>query len=307
MIAAVVSPAQTLASRQPLRRLLAPGPDAERVRGRPMPASLSERYGGDLVVPLRPDRPTIVANFVSTLDGVVAFDSGGASGGGEVNGFHEPDRFVMGLPRALSDVVVVGAATVRAAADHAWTPAHVHPTSAGAFHAWRTEIGLTSRDPMTIVLTNRGDVPRDHPGLRNTTVEVTILTTAAGARNARRMGFGPNVVIRASATADSVQPSDVVAVAEELGGRVILCEGGPHVLGQFVNAGMLDELFLTLAPQLAGRAADQPRLGLIEGTAFGVHDAPWARLESVHASSHHLFLRYRLGGTTSDEQREERA
>ena len=69
---------------------------------------------------------------------------------------------------------------------------------------------------------------------------------------------------------------------------------------------MLDELFLTLAPQLAGRAADRPRLGLIEGTAFAVGDAPWASLRSVHASSDHLFLRYGLG-RTRDEHPEEPA
>ena len=302
-----VAPAQTVTSREPLRRLLSTDAHGGDVRGRPMPAMLSRRYGGDLVVALRSDRPTIVANFVSTLDGVVAYDLNGVSGGGEISGFHEPDRFVMGLLRALSDVIVVGAATVRAAPDHTWTAGHIHPGSAGAFRAWRNDIGLPGSDPMTIVLTNRGDVPRDHPGLRDTAVPVTILTTAAGARNARRLGFGPNVVIRTPATADSVRPTDVVAAVADLGGRLILCEGGPHILGQFVKARMLDELFLTLAPQLAGRAADRPRLGLIEGTAFAVGDAPWAHLRSVHASGDYLFLRYGLGRTTRHEQPEERA
>ena len=300
-----VAPPQAVPSREPLRRLLATDAGGGEVRGRPMPATLSERYGGELVVPLRNDRPTIVANFVSTLDGVVAFDTKGGSSG-DVSGSHEPDRFVMGLLRALSDVVVVGAGTVRAAPDHIWTAGHVLPAAAGAFQAWRNDIGLASSDPMTIVLTNRGEVPRDHLGLRDPAVPVTILTTAAGARNARRMGFGPNVVIRTPATADSVQPTDVVAAAAEFGGRVVLCEGGPHVLGQFVEARMIDELFLTLAPQLAGRAAGRPRLGLIEGTAFAVADAPWAHLMSVHASSDHLFLRYGLG-RTRDEGAEEPA
>jgi riboflavin biosynthesis pyrimidine reductase len=116
------------------------------------------------------------------------------------------------------------------------------------------------------------------------------------------MGFGPNVVIRTPARADSVETTDVVAAAAELGGRLIQCEGGPHVLGQFLKARMIDELFLTLAPQLAGRTADRPRLGLIEGTAFAVGDAPWAHLMSVHASSDHLFLRYGLGRTSRQVQ-----
>lgn len=292
-------------SRLPLRRLLAAEAGEGEVRGCPMPAALSRRYGGELVVPLRNDRPTIVANFVSTLDGVVAFDTNGGSGGGEISGFHEPDRFVMGLLRALSDVVVVGAGTVRAAPDHTWTAAHVHPASAGEFRAWRNDIGLGTSHPMTIVLTDRGDVPPDHPGLRSSAVPVTILTTEAGARNVRRLAFGPNVVIRTPASGDRVQPRDVVAAAAELGGRLILCEGGPHIFGQFAKAKMLDELFLTLAPQLAGRATHLPRLGLIEGAAFDVADAPWARLRSVHTSGDHLFLRYGFETPTRTEREED--
>src|SRR5688572_14448207 len=224
--------------RPPLRRLLEPEPGGVEGRGRPMPAELSRRYGGELVVPLRTDRPTIVANFVSTIDGVVALDKNGRSGGGEISGFHEPDRFVMGLLRALADVVVVGAGTVRAAPDHTWTASHVHPASAGEFRAWRNDIGLATSHPMTIVLTNRGDVPRDHPGLRNRAVPVTILTTEAGARNVRRLAFGPNVVIRTPAKADRVERRDVVEATAELGGRLILCEGGPHIFGQFAKAKM---------------------------------------------------------------------
>ena len=34
-------------------------------------------------------------------------------GGGEISGFFEPDRFVMGLLRALADVVMVGAGRSR--------------------------------------------------------------------------------------------------------------------------------------------------------------------------------------------------
>lgn len=266
------------------------------LRGHPMPAVLAERYGSDLAIPLRRDRPTVVANFVSTLDGVVAFDGHGASGGGEVSGFSEPDRFVMGLLRALADVVVVGAGTVRAAPGHAWTASHIHPSSSGDFTSWRRAVGLSAPHPTTMVVTARGDLPVDHPGLRDAEIPVTIVTTGAGARRLRRLGFGSNVSVRVGADSDRVSPWEVLSIAEGLGARLVLCEGGPHVLGQFVRAELLDELFLTLAPQLAGRDSSLPRLGLIEGTAFGVASAPWAELRSVRASGDHLFLRYGLAG-----------
>jgi riboflavin biosynthesis pyrimidine reductase len=204
----------------------------------------------------------------------------------------------MGLLRALADVVVVGAGTVRAAPDHAWIAAHVHPASAAVFAAWRQRLGLVARHPTTIVVTARGDLPPEHPGLRDASIPVTVVTTLAGARAVRRLDFGPHVAIRTGdRDAGRVTPRDVLAAAEELGARVVLCEGGPHLLGQFLEAGVLDELFLTVAPQFAGRTSATPRLALIEGTAFPVADAPWAELRSVRASADHLFLRYAIAAS----------
>ena len=117
------------------------------VRGTRFPPDLRDRYDGELHVALRPDRPTVIANFVSTIDGVVAFDVDGSSGGGEVSGFFDPDRFVMGLLRAMADVVLVGAGTVRAAPTHVWTPRRVHKRSAESFAAWRGPDG--DREPAT--------------------------------------------------------------------------------------------------------------------------------------------------------------
>ena len=59
---------------------------------RDLPPDLARRYGADLAIPLRTDRPTIVSNFVSTIDGVVAFDTEGRTGGQEVSGASTPDR-----------------------------------------------------------------------------------------------------------------------------------------------------------------------------------------------------------------------
>ncbi len=84
------------------------------------------------------------------------------------------------------------------------------------------------------------------------------------------------------------------AALGEQGAELIVCEGGPHLFGQLLAVGVIDELFLTLAPQLAGRSAPTPRLSLIEGTAFTVTEAPWARLVGLRQSGDHLFLRYRM-------------
>ena len=116
-----------------------------RARGGALPPALARRYGSDLTIGLRSDGPTIVANFVTTLDGVVAFDTMGRTGGREVSGGFAPDRFLMGLLRATADAVLVGAGTVRSGAHHVWTPDHVHPPSTAAYATWRHDSDLRRR------------------------------------------------------------------------------------------------------------------------------------------------------------------
>ena len=126
--------------------------------------ALRERYGGDLWVPLHTDRPTVIANFVSALDGVVSFQTPDAMGGGEVSGFFEPDRFVMGLLRSLANVVLVGAGTMRATPKHRWVPAHVSRAFADDFAQLRSRLGLPAQ-PTTAILTASGDIELGHPGV----------------------------------------------------------------------------------------------------------------------------------------------
>ncbi len=236
----------------------------------------------------------MVANFVSTLDGVVALDTDGSSGGGEVSGFFGPDRFVMGLLRAMADVVLVGAGTVRAAPTHEWTARRVHPASSALYAAWRTGMGIAAPQPTTIVVTASGALDPGHPGLSAPDVPVVVATTEAGARRLETAGLAPNVRVEIAGSGDDVAAPRLLEIATSIGARLILCEGGPHLVGNLLGNGLLDELFLTLAPQIAGRDDQAPRLGLVQGTAFTVAGAPWADLVSVRRAEDHLFLRYRL-------------
>jgi riboflavin biosynthesis pyrimidine reductase len=84
-----------------------------------------------------------------------------------------------------------------------------------------------------------------------------------------------------------------VDLVGRLGARLALCEGGPHLLAELVADDLVDELFLTIAPQLVGRDGD--RLGLVEGLSLRPADARWQDLVSARRSADHLFLRYRRG------------
>ena len=188
-------------------------------------------------------RPTIIANFVSTLDGIVAFGGGDLSGGGLISGFHEPDRFVMGLLRALADVVVVGAGTLRGSTEHRWIAEHVHPASAEAFAAWRAAMGLAPR-PTTVFVTASGDIPLEHGGLRDRTIPVVIATTPAGAARLPQGALEDHVSIEAVGTSGRVSGEDLAGLGARLGARLILTEGGPHLLGQVVGDDVLGRAVL---------------------------------------------------------------
>jgi riboflavin biosynthesis pyrimidine reductase len=276
-------------------------PASAAVRGAGMPPELRRRYGGDLVIPLRPDRPTVVANFVSTIDGVVALGSGELSGGGWVSGFHEPDRFVMAILRAVADVVVIGARTLRGSTSHRWTPEHVQPRLAGVLADWRRAMGLAPH-PTTVVVSASGEIPTSHAGLNDPSVPVIVATSPSGAGRLRHRGGLPaNVAVESIGTGAPLTGAEILGVVSRLGARVVLTEGGPHVLAGLVGADLLDELFLTLAPQVVGRLGDA-RIGLVEGIALAPADARWHELASVRRSDQHLFLRYRRASSRPNEK-----
>ncbi len=267
------------------------------MRGGELPADLRDWYGGDLVIPLRSDRATVISNFVSTLDGVVSYNTPEQAGGGEISGFNDADRFVMGLLRAVSDAVLIGAGTLRAGYGEAWSHRFTHPEAAGALTAYRAQLGLAP-EPTTVVVSRGGEVDLSHPGLGNPEVPVMIVTTERGAGVIQRQQLGDHIEVVA-AGAESVEPRLIVAALAERGARLVLCEGGPHLFGQMLRDHLIDELFLTVAPQVAGRAPQTPRLSLVEGAQFTVADAPWSRLVDLRRSDNHLFTRYRFEETDS--------
>jgi riboflavin biosynthesis pyrimidine reductase len=254
---------------------------------------LRERYGGDLWIQLRADRPTVIANFVTALDGVVSFQTPDAMGGGEVSGFYEPDRFVMGLLRSLADVVLVGAGTMRATPTHRWVPGHVSRAFAGDFGKLRSRLGLSAQ-PRTAILTASGGIDLGHPGVSDPAVPVLVLTTDRGA--ARLSPHAAHVEVFSFGSRPPTA-SDIVELLARRGAQLVLTEGGPHLLGQLLGAGLLDELFLTIAPQIAGRDDKTARLALVENAAFTVDTAPWFDLAELRRSGDHLFTRYRIRGT----------
>ena len=248
-----------------------------------LPQSLVELYGGGLGF----DAPRLYANFVSSIDGVVAIPSIPRSHV-EIAAGSEGDRFVMGMLRAFADVVLVGAGTLASAPEGTWLPERVYPPAAEAFAELRARRGRPEK-PEVAVLTGRGSISPQHPVLESGAI---VLTSETGA--ARLRGELPDastlVVLGAETTIDLRRAVDAL---HERGHRLILSEAGAHTMGGLVAAGLADELFLTISPLLAGDRGDSSRLGLMEGAGLPPLSVRGSLL-SVRRHEEHLFLRYEL-------------
>jgi riboflavin biosynthesis pyrimidine reductase len=244
--------------------------------------SLEEMYGGGLGFA----EPCVYANFVSTIDGVVAIPARTQSNK-LISGGSEGDRFLMGLLRAFADVVLTGAGTVAAWPRGSWTPARAYPPAASEYAELRDTLGKDER-PEVAILTGRGSIDPNHPALEAGALVLTSEQGAARLRN--RLPAASTVVPLGSAL--PLDPRDVIGALRERGHGLILSEAGPHGFGSLLQAGLVDELFLTVSPLLAGGSRGADRLGLVAGADLLSTQLVGARLLSVRRQDEHLFLRY---------------
>ncbi|MCL5984409.1 MAG: dihydrofolate reductase family protein [Candidatus Thermoplasmatota archaeon] len=260
-----------------------------------LPAELAKFYGPFPSFP-RTHHPYVIANFASTLDGVVSFGDRPTSGGSDISGNSIPDRAVMGILRSLADAVVVGAGTLRTIPRHRWTPGQIYPPSAAAYRTLRAETGRTG-EPLNVIITAGGKLDLSAPVFSSGEVTSLVVTTVGGRNLLLRQKVPPSTTVVSAGKGKALRAKAILEVlARHVPRGLILLEGGPHLLGTFLGEGLLDELFLTLSPQLAGHSSGDPTIHLIEGTSFGLADPRWCRLVGVKRAENHLFLRYRFSG-----------
>lgn len=206
----------------------------------------------DQIATLRPsddplaDRPRVLTNFALTLDGRATI--GGTSGAiGS-----DTDTAVLVALRTRVDAVMIGAGTMRA-------ERYSRVVKDPAKRERREREGLP-HDPLMVIVSGRMDLPWDAELFTSGGGSVLIFTasdadppeTATSIRVERHEGA-----------------VDLVAALRHLrverGVRSLLCEGGPHLHAQLQQAGLVDELFVTIAPKIAGGAGP----GLVEGLPEG--------------------------------------
>jgi riboflavin-specific deaminase-like protein len=215
-----------------------------------------------------PDRPYLVLNMVSSLDGRAAIDwrTKGLS--------TELDRRLFHHLRTQADAVMVGAGTVR-------TERYGRMAKSEELRDKREREGL-ARDPQAVVVSGRLDLPADLPLLNEPEQRVLIAT----ASDAVLPGVGDQVEY---ARVGDDLPLLMARLREQYGIRSVLCEGGPTLNSFLLAAGLVDELFLTLNPKLVGGAA---ALTIVAGREL-VEPAELS-LMSVAEGAGDLFTRWRV-------------
>jgi riboflavin biosynthesis pyrimidine reductase len=267
--------------------------ELERGAALPLPPEL-ERLYGRLQMAQPVGRPAVIANFVTTLDGVTALNMPGGAVG-DISGSNAQDRMLMGLLRATADAVIVGAGTLRSVPNHLWTPAHIYRPLADAYQALRATLGKTA-PPLNVIVTARGALDLTLPVFQSDEVSTLIVTTASGAARLGGQPLPSSTQMVVAAEAGSLSASAILeATTRARQSQIILVEGGPLLMGDFFAERRLDDLFLTLAPQVAGRDASVERPGLVAGHLFAPEQPRWGTLVSVRRGESLLFLRYAFG------------
>jgi len=246
-----------------------------------LPAELESFYDGRLGL----DGRCVYANFVATIDGIVSIPELEQSNALVADG-SEDDKHLMGLLRAFADCVLIGTGTMLASPKGRWRPQGVYPAGKESFAELRASVGK-AENPAVAVVTSGASLDVEHPAVAEGAI---VLTTERAAAELR--GTVPDVV--------GVNDGDWVDLRlalEELrrrGYEQILAEAGPTTFGVLIAEGLVDELFLTVSPVLAGRMQSRRRLGLIESVELLPDARVAGELTSLRRSASHLFLRYRL-------------
>lgn len=215
------------------------------------------------------DRPWLRANFVSSVDGAATHN--GVSGG--LGG--EADKRVFDILRRLGDVVLVGAGTVRR---EGYGPMRLGEPAV----RWRVANGLPAH-PVFAIVSGRLDLDPASNIFTDAPVRPVVVTTRRSpADKQRALAEVADVLICGD---DSLDASAMVAALGDRGLTQVHCEGGPSLFGSFLAADVVDELCLTVSPQL--EAGDSRRIASGE-----LPESRGLRLARVLRSEATLFLGY---------------
>ncbi len=186
--------------------------------------------------PAPPDRPWVLLNMVASVDGATAVDGRSGPLGGPA------DRAVFTTLRSVPDVIMAGAATVRA---EGYGP----PRTSPAHQEARVARGQDAYPRLAIV---SGRLELDLSGALFTASPTRPLVITATTAPEDRRAEGGEVADVVVAGTDRVDLPVALGRLRDLGVATVLCEGGPSINAQLLAADVVDEVCATIGPMLVG-------------------------------------------------------
>jgi riboflavin-specific deaminase-like protein len=223
--------------------------------------------GLDWEAAAHPDRPYLILNFATTLDGRAAIEGKSGPIGSAT------DTEMLQRLRTRVDAVMIGAGTMRA-------ERYGRIVSNPDLRTYRERSGL-AHDPLAVIVSNRLELPWDARLFTDGGGQVVIFTAS---EQEPPETATPVAIVRHPESVDLERA--LQWLLEERGIRSVLCEGGPTLHGRLREARLTDELFLTIAPKIAG--GEGPRI--LEGA---LADIDQVELTWLLESEGELFARYR--------------
>jgi riboflavin-specific deaminase-like protein len=212
-----------------------PGPELRRLVEEPEPIQVGELLSSlNLAGRAHTERPYLIANFVSSADGRAAFQglSQGLSDPGDRQMFH-------GL-REHVDAILVGTGTLRAE--------RYGRLIRDPERRRRRDASGLSPEPLACIISRSGNIPTDVPLFSEPAARVIVFTQA----EVDTSGLAAQVEVVRLDPGELTPTTTMRRLRSGYDVRSVLCEGGPTLFGALLQEDLVDELFLSLAPKLAG-------------------------------------------------------
>ena len=244
--------------------------------------------------------------FVTTIDGIAVPLEPGQRGGSEI-----------ALRHLTDNPIAAGGLTDNRALQYGWATADAVLGGAGIFRdnpaaSWYPRdkdlqdlLTKRNRKPVRAVVTGRGEVDLKHPVFnpKKDEWQPVIFTTKKGeeklksqAKRLQSKGYSPLQPTKTYAIGDtSVDLTKAIGILrKDYHTKLLDIQGGPILAGGAVKAMLVDELRLTVSPQIMGdlNSEGRRRPGFVTGIHFGLEDSPLSELGAIGVSGSHIFLRY---------------
>lgn len=180
------------------------------------------------------ERPYVLVNFISSADGRAAF----AGHSGPLG--DEGDRAIFHGLRERADGVLAGTRTLA-------TERYGRILKREERRQRRLDAGR-SPEPIACLITRSGSVPEDIPLFAEPEARVVIFTPSELRLTDTRAQVDVVVIDPGQMTLTTA----LRHLRTEHQVELLLCEGGPTLFGSLLDEGLVDELFLTIAPKLTG-------------------------------------------------------